>query len=165
MQNVTFLEWRIWVPAWVPEKHWISSTLLNTISNAHFFVLLPVDEVIATNVKLNDLFDIRLINGSSHLVGILELRHNESSWAPACFYDKSNVEVGKIPENICHDLGHNCAYKWQFVEPNENQGLEHIFLEDTHGNVSWLGVENRCFRHGGFNLYIECITGIFLITF
>ncbi|XP_071797820.1 uncharacterized protein [Asterias amurensis] len=122
------------------------------------------DEVIATNVKLNGLFDIRLINGSSHLVGILELRRNESSWAPACFYDKSSEKVREIPENICHDLGHNCAYKWQFVEPKENQGLEHIFLEDTRGNVSWLGVDNRCFRHGGFNLYIECITETVRLT-
>ena len=119
-------------------------------------ILFPDDDVIATNVKINDLFDFRLINGSSHLLGILELRHNESSWAPACFYDKSSVRVGDIPEIICHDLGHNCAYKWQLVQPKESQGLEYVFREGTNG---WLGVENRCLRHGGFNLHIECSIG------
>ncbi|XP_033631297.1 uncharacterized protein LOC117293183 [Asterias rubens] len=115
------------------------------------------DEVIATNVAFNDVFDIRLINGSSDLVGILELRHNESSWAPACFYDKSSVRV--IPQNVCHDLGHNCAYKWQLVQPKESQGLEYVFHEGTNG---WLGVENRCLRHGGSNLHIECSIDITL---
>ena len=105
-------------------------------------------------MTFNDVFDIRLINGSSDLVGILELRHNESSWAPACFYDKSSVRV--IPQNVCNDLGHNCAYKWQLVQPKESQGLEYVFHEGTNG---WLGVENRCLRHGGSNLHIECSIG------
>ena len=112
------------------------------------------DEVIATNVNLTDLFDFRLNNGSSDLVGILELRLNESSWAPACFYDESSV--GVIPHNVCNDLGNNCPYEWQLVRPKENQGLEYVFREDTYG---WLGVENRCLRHGGFNLHIECRIG------
>lgn len=106
---------------------------------------------------MTDFFDVRLVNGSSQLAGILELRRNGSNWTPACVYDEMGIV--EVAEKVCVELSQKCVVDVNLIMEQNSRNLEFLFRKDDLGNVFWLTVEDRCHRHGGYNLEIICTKG------
>ncbi|XP_038049693.1 uncharacterized protein LOC119723204 [Patiria miniata] len=117
--------------------------------------------VVSTNSILHRLdFDVRLADGPSRLVGLVEMQYNETGWGPACLYEEPVLIIDFLATAVCKRIGSECSIEFNLVSPDDDPsrgaGIEYLLREGPDSQRHWLRLNEKCRQLGGRYLNVAC---------